>query len=235
MGTMHERLTRWGRYVGEIIAPHRCVACFRLTSTIDPYLCLCAPCTSMLNKNIRTMRTWRTRTSNGVMVYGALPYHLPTVRLLIGALKFQGVRSAAQPLADILSRVYATPPHTTANQRLRIIPIPLHRYRERRRGYNQASVLSEQLAERTTGVVVENALVRTRATSPQTEQSKARRHENVRHCFAANPTNALCSEDRVLLIDDVYTTGATFSAAVTALRTIHTGELYGLVAAHGGD
>ena len=94
-----------------------------------------------------------------------------------------------------------------------LVPVPLHRSRLRMRGANQAEILSRQVGERT-GLPVMDVLVRTRPTRPQTRLDAKGRRENVEGAFALrSPVKGL----RLLLVDDVRTTGATARACARVL------------------
>jgi len=96
----------------------------------------------------------------------------------------------------------------------RVLPLPLHGARLRERGFNQSTLLAQPVA-RVLGVPLDTAsLVRVRPTHDQASLPRASRAENVRGAFAARRTVA---SQRVLLIDDVRTTGATLAAAAEAL------------------
>lgn len=97
-----------------------------------------------------------------------------------------------------------------------IVPVPLHRDRMRERGYNQSALLAKGLGERF-GVPVRPLVERTRATSPQASLGREDRMSNVQGAFRLNP--ALHPEPglRVLLVDDVRTTGSTLNACAQVL------------------
>jgi ComF family protein len=98
-----------------------------------------------------------------------------------------------------------------------ILPIPLHRARLARRGYNQALELARPIASLLGLAVLPRALVRTRDTAPQTELDADARRRNLRGAFTAE-ADAIAGR-RVLLVDDVVTTGATVrEAAATLIR-----------------
>lgn len=100
-----------------------------------------------------------------------------------------------------------------------IVPVPLHRYRLFARKFNQSAELARAIARQTGKPLVLGALQRTRRTKRQIGLSAAARQENVQGAFSVsqNGKTALFGK-RVLLIDDVYTTGATVSAATRALK-----------------
>jgi ComF family protein len=104
----------------------------------------------------------------------------------------------------------------TAHRPEVVVPVPLHWLRRWGRGYNQSEAVARALADRL-GLPCRTWLVRTRPTPTQRAQSAAARWENVRGAFRARRGAAL-QGTRVLLVDDVLTTGATGDAAATALR-----------------
>jgi ComF family protein len=96
-----------------------------------------------------------------------------------------------------------------------IVPVPLHADRLRERGYNQAALLAREMGGRLGIAVDEKALLRRRPTAPQAKLDAKQRKDNVRDAFHCS-SDAL-ADKRVLLIDDVCTTGATLDACAIAL------------------
>jgi ComF family protein len=96
-----------------------------------------------------------------------------------------------------------------------IVPVPLHARRQRVRGFNQAALLAQQIGSQREIEVRERLLRRVRYTKPQIGLTPAERKENVRRAFAAECGSL--DGKRILLIDDVYTTGATMTSAASAL------------------
>jgi ComF family protein len=95
-----------------------------------------------------------------------------------------------------------------------VIPVPMHRARLRRRGYNQAELLARALARRL-GIRCETALLtKTRNPAAQSKLPRAARSGNVRDAFQASPR---VKSNRILLVDDVCTTGATIRACAAEL------------------
>lgn len=146
-------------------------------------------------------------------------------RSAIRALKFRRQRRLAQPLGLLLVEAIQRADAPAADL---IIPMPLHADRRRERGYNQAALLARPVARALRLPLRDDALTRVRATRPQTHLHRDARHANVAGAFAlSGPTaeRALAGQ-RILLIDDVTTTGATLEAAAEALLAAQPAAIY---------
>jgi ComF family protein len=107
--------------------------------------------------------------------------------------------------------------------------VPLHESRLRQRGYNQAALLARQVAQIQKWTFAPNALRRVRETASQVDLNAQERRANVDGAFAAEPV--FCDGKRVLVIDDVLTTGSTLSACADALRAAGATQVYGATVA----
>jgi ComF family protein len=145
-----------------------------------------------------------------------------TLRSIVHALKYDGRRSLALPLAALMRERGAA---LLAGADV-AVPVPLHPSRRRERGFNQAQDLAAHL-----GLPVSAALRRVRATKAQASLPAARRHGNVRGAFAATKAAAALRSLTVLVVDDVRTTGATLEACAKALKDEGIGEVRALTAA----
>jgi ComF family protein len=97
-----------------------------------------------------------------------------------------------------------------------LVPVPLHRTRLRRRGYNQALELAKPLAKHFAVPLLHDALRRTRDTGAQTDLTALQRRRNVRGAFARFSPGTL--PEHVAVLDDVFTTGATLAECVRVLK-----------------
>lgn len=97
-----------------------------------------------------------------------------------------------------------------------IVPLPLHWRRRWERGFNQAALLAQVVAQRS-GVPAASVMRRIRATPPQAGLSNAKRRLNVSGAFAIKRNSSLRGQ-RILLVDDVMTTGASAAACARALK-----------------
>lgn len=98
-----------------------------------------------------------------------------------------------------------------------VVPVPLHSKKLELRGYNQSELLAMHVAA-AAGLPMKSLLIRTRATLPQVTLDRQRRQVNVTDAFALNPDWAIEAGRRILLIDDVRTTGATTNACALVLK-----------------
>ena len=91
-----------------------------------------------------------------------------------------------------------------------IVPVPVHRDREKARGFNQAEKIARHLGRRIGVPVLPRAIIRERNTAAQRSLSSEERYFNMEGAFSLNPSDAHnIKESRILLLDDIYTTGAT--------------------------
>ncbi|MBS1817450.1 MAG: ComF family protein [Acidobacteria bacterium] len=132
-----------------------------------------------------------------------------TLRDIVHALKYDGRRSLARPLAARMKSA-ATPFIADVHV---AVPVPLHRSRRRSRGFNQAADLARHL-----GLPMVHALARTRATDTQTALPADARHANVAGAFRLTRRGRALAGRGVLLVDDVRTTGATLEACAEVLK-----------------
>lgn len=141
-------------------------------------------------------------------------YEFPLNRL-IGNFKYHQRFEYGHLLADLLA-LYIAKNLEQADFPEAIVPIPLHKTRQIERGYNQAMLLAKQIGKRLHIPVVHSGLEKIKHTTQQATLNAEQRKHNLADAFRANSQIKL--PKRVAIIDDVYTTGATSSAAITALR-----------------
>lgn len=97
-----------------------------------------------------------------------------------------------------------------------ILPVPIHRQKKRQRGFNQAELVAKKLGKMMKVPVDSKYLIRREKTVPQKELSRQKRKANLKQAFKVNKTNR--TYERVLIVDDIYTTGATIDAISEILR-----------------
>ncbi|MCK7577907.1 MAG: ComF family protein [Chromatiales bacterium] len=150
----------------------------------------------------------------------AVFHYAPPVDHFIRALKFHGELGLGRWLGEQLAQCVAA----DDRQPDLIVPVPLHRARLRARGYNQALELARPVARALKVPIDARALQRVRATDAQSDLPFDARRRNVRGAFAVADDTAV-RDRRVVLIDDVMTTGNTVGAAAAALRAAGAAEI----------
>jgi ComF family protein len=139
--------------------------------------------------------------------------HSGAIRAAIHRFKYAGDLARAESLAALLTPLLAQAPASVSLPR--VVPVPLSAVRQRERGYNQAAELARLLAQ-ARGWPLDTRLVRVRATPPQVGLDRAARQENVRGAFAWRGDTL--AGQRVLLVDDVMTTGATANECAATMK-----------------
>jgi len=148
------------------------------------------------------------------------------IRQAIYQLKYINLRALAAPLAKLLNDYLSTNPVPGEV----LVPVPLHQKRLRERGYNQSSLLAQELGKLTNLPVVDDCLVRQRHALPQVRTSTMdERWSNVADAFTC--CDHRLRDRQVLLIDDVSTSGATLDACAAALKAAGATSVWGLVLA----
>jgi len=136
------------------------------------------------------------------------------IRDLIHGLKYYRKSWNVTPLVQIVRMVFDD--ERLTDKPAVLVPVPLHSLRVRERGYNQAELLARALG-RVSGFPVVNMLRRTRPTTTQTHFDRAHRLKNLRGAFAVKTGISLPDECHIILVDDVFTTGATLDECARTL------------------
>lgn len=227
------RLGRWSGRLLDLFFPRRCMGCGREGRYF------CAQCIAGLPRigpprcprcglHLPEGRTCSACVGQRFSLQGirsAFLYQDP-IRAALIAFKYRGVQVIGEELATLLAQTLAAEPIPADV----LVPVPLFLSRKLERGYNQAEILSRALSPLVGLPVAPDALVRTRNTAPQARlPSSAARQENVEGAFVAGPESV--AGKRVLLVDDVCTTGATLNGCADALRTAGATVVWGLTVA----
>ena len=135
-------------------------------------------------------------------------------RELVHQLKYHSNLQAARPLGDQMA--LALVQSSLQGQADALVPVPLHPARLRQRGYNQAEILAREVSLHTGVPLCEAALFRRKNLGTQVRRTREERLQAMAHVFSASET--VVGGKRLLLIDDVLTTGATADACLQALQ-----------------
>ena len=150
--------------------------------------------------------------------------HSGLVRDRINQLKFGAKLYWVPPLAELLEKTVRGDRRITADY---IIAVPLHTRRLRQRGFNQAALIAKALGRRISLPVRFDILSRSEWTEPQTRLSRQERLQNVKNAFLVIRPSEV-KGCRILLVDDVYTTGTTLSECSKMLKKAGSAQVHAL-------
>lgn len=140
--------------------------------------------------------------------------HAGIIRSRIHQFKFEAQLEWAPPLIELLQIAYARLGLPAPDL---ILPVPLHPKRLKKRGFNQSGLLAGELARKLRVPVSFNTILRKNPTQPQTRLNRRQRLENVKGAFELTETDKVRGR-RILLLDDVFTTGTTLSECARILK-----------------
>lgn len=225
-------MQRWGGRLLDLVFPARCVSCKRVNEVFCS-TCLAtvqavpAPVCPRCGKPLVAARLACPQCSAhppAITRIQSACWHEGALRDAILALKYSHRRDVALPLAHLLGDILSS---SNVNFDF-ITSVPLHPVREQERGYNQAELLAQHVANRRRLPYL-RVLQRTRATADQIGLDEGARPANVAGAFTADASQ--CANKTVLIIDDVCTTGATLNACATALFQVKARAVYGITVA----
>jgi len=185
----------------DLLYPPRCAGCGRVDTN------WCDGCALAFNDAAGPLTLAAPEPLSGVL---AGRWHEGQARAAVHALKYE----ACRPMAKILAVPMAEALQSAGWACDGLLPVPLHATRLKDRGYNQAEWLAEAVASRMGVECLPNALVRTRNTPHQVGASAAGRRANMEGAFA--PVGDQLRGRLLILVDDVFTTGATLQACAQA-------------------
>ncbi len=217
----------------DLLFPRRCVSCGK----IGKYFCNCCYkkiefidkqiCPVCAKPSIDGFTHPRCRTSLGLGgMYAACHYQGP-IKDAVHLLKYKFVSDLVDSLTNIFIKYY---PRDLYQIDL-LVPVPLHKKRERQRGFNQSLLLAKRLSQKL-DIPVSMLLARKRHTTPQVELSGKNRRSNLQNAFSCLDASAI--KGKIIgLIDDVATTRTTLLECAKVLKKQGAKDVFGLVLAHG--
>jgi competence protein ComFC len=195
--------------------PALCLQCSRPFSGAPPLPSRCADCTQRNPAFAFALATHRTAN---------------VVRALLHQFKYGGQSFLALPLAHWLAE-HLTDERLSSPRPDLLVPVPLHWWKQWRRGFNQAELLAFEL-QKLSQIPLQKALRRVRGTGSQTQLRREERLQNLHRAFQIRPRSGVAGR-HVLLIDDVLTTGATLDACARELHRAGAASVRALAVARG--
>lgn len=219
--------------IKQLLFPRRCPICDRIVIPFGEKICpkcamgckfltppYCMKCGKKLSDEAELCGDCRKKTH--IFSRGRALYEYESVAFSIYRMKYGGRQEYAEYFGEELA-YYLGSFIRDANPDA-LVPIPLHRKRERKRGYNQAALLARAMG-RCLGVpVLDNYLVRVKNTTPLKWLNPKERENNLKKAF--NIVQNDVKLKRVVLVDDIYTTGSTMDEAAGTLAAHGVEEIY---------
>lgn len=205
-----------------------CEDCFKKVEVVKGLICQrCGVPLKYGGKYCYNCRGSKASKYKCSFIRSALKFNEPT-RALIHAFKYEKYLNIAPYFAEIMYSTFRKYPEY--REAAFLVPVPIYKSRQRRRGFNQAEVLAKHLGK-ICGIPVLNALVRTKNTKSQTKLTREERKQNILDAFTlAKNMEAQIKKQAVILIDDVCTTSATLEECAKILRAAGAREVLALTA-----
>jgi len=208
----------------DLFFPKFCFSCHRE----GEYLCLDCQATLEISGIHQ-----KEKLSNLNDLYFATDYQKPLVKNLIQRFKYEPfIKELAKPLTSLIIEHFQLLDQKPDFSDFVLIPVPLEKKKLKWRGFNQAEEIGKELSEFLNIEILNNVLIKTKETLPQVELSDEERKENIKGAFFCQSPEKI-KERKILLVDDVYTTGSTMEEAARVLKKSGAKEVIGIVIARG--
>jgi len=211
-----------------------CEDCFSLIEIIENQYCpFCYPPKIVPDgKTCSTCRKSKYLTG----LYFSTSYQNPLVKKMIWLYKYHFIKELSQPLTSLIIthfQILSKKPEFYDEKKKRefiLIPIPLSKKQLKARGFNQTEEIARRISQLLKISLLTNVFVKVKETQPQTKLKGKERKNNIKGAFFVKNSN-LIKERKVLLVDDVFTTGATMEEAAKILKKAGAKEVWGITIA----
>lgn len=199
--------------------PQKCVGCGQESNL--PFGGLCEECLEKIG--FSSLIKYKN-------IFSASDYNDEIAKKTIWLLKYRGIKQLAEPLAELMRRrLWQKIPRGD----WLIIPVPISKKRLKERGFNQAELIAKNFALKTGAEIKNNALQKITDTPTQVSiKNREERLNNLKGAFAVKNPETIKGRN-IILIDDVFTTGATIAEARKVLRDSGAKKIIAMVAARG--
>jgi len=192
---------------------------------------LCQDCLSLIDISNRFLKI----DKNLSRLYFSTDYENFIVKKLIKNFKYKPFAKDLSKTLIFLIIIYfqnleKKPQFLEKKEEFILIPLPLHKKRLRWRGFNQAELIAKGLSDFLKIPLFSDVLIKNKKTLPQAKLPKEKRQKNVRGAFFCKKPKII-KDKRILLVDDVFTTGATMKEAARVLKKAGAKSVWGIVVA----
>lgn len=207
-----------------------CEDCLSILEILQYQYCLCKKPQRLPEAG--KCRRCQNLSLNGL--YFTLPYQNFFTKKLIHQFKYEPfARELAKPLASIIIAYFnLLEKSLTYYKDFILVPVPLTKKRQRKRGFNQAEEISRELTKLFQISLITDCLFKIKETLPQVELPKSERLKSQKGVFLVKNEEKI-KKRKVLLVDDVYTTGSTMEECARVLKMAGAKEVWGLAIARG--
>ena len=239
-------------YFLELLFPLKCAACGEETGNKKKNRLICSECLKKLSPSSDFFcPLCEAKTADGKLCFSCqiviggdlakfpldrllypFSYKDSLIQTIIKAFKYRFIKDLEIPLGRLMAGYLEKIKNKVELNDLAIIPVPLYKRKFNQRGYNQSELIAAKVAEYFNADAMAGCLLKIKPTKDQASLKESDRPENLKNAFVcAKPW--LVSGKRIMLIDDVYTTGATMAECARVLKTAGAQEIIGLVIARG--
>lgn len=206
-----------------------CQDCLSLLEILEYHYCLCKKPKRLLGTG--KCHACYHRKLNGL--YFATSYQNQFLQRIIHRFKYEPyVKELAKPLAYLIITHFKLSSKPLFDSNWTLVPIPLHPKKEKKRGFNQAEEVAKELSKELNISLGNNILLKIKETRPQVDLEEAERIENPCGAFVVDAKEKV-KDKKILLVDDVYTTGATMEECAKILKEAGAKEVWGVAVARG--
>ena len=206
-------------FVLDILFPVECISCGKEKEWI------CCDC----EKNIElSVHIDRGEYLDKIVTFYS--YKEKILKQAIHLFKYQFIEELGAPLSNLFTKGVKQA-FNSGDRKTVIVPIPLYRKKYLERGFNQVEILASRIGEIFSLEIKRDLLKKAKHTAPQARLDRKQRKENIKGVFRVNNKTEL--HKRVILIDDVFTTGATMEECARVLKEAGIREVWGLALARG--
>jgi len=208
-----------------------CDNCFSLIDILERQYCpFCnSPKVVIDNKTCSFCK----RTKNLTGLYCAASYENFIIKKLVNQFKYGScIKELSKPLSFLITAHFNALGVKFTKAHIILIPVPLYKKKQKQRGFNQAEEIGKNLSEYLKIPILNNVLIKTKQTLSQIELKKDQRKENIKGVFSVQYPE-LIKNQKILLIDDIFTTGSTMEECAKVLKEKGAKKVWGVVVARG--
>lgn len=208
-----------------------CQDCFSLIDILERQYCPFCPQPKVVIDGKTCNFCKRSKSLNGL--YCAASYNNFIVKKLINQFKYEPhIKELSKPLSSLIIAHFINLNKVTTFNDFILVPIPLYKKKLKKRGFNQASEIAKELSRILKIPFFDDILIKIKQTPAQVELKKEEREENIKGVFLCQKPELVMGK-KILLIDDIFTTGSTMEQCARLLKEAGAKEVWGIVVARG--